>query len=159
MRLIRQQDHGAEAIALSYHSSEQIRGKIHVGETGMFFCSNSPNLHGENCPDKFGYKYSYRVGIEILQKGDGSSLKWVKLLEQTVIVKRGNNGDLFRRLYKQEDNLIYVGTIQKDIEDCKKPSSTINIMDEEFLKENGWNEYQKEESAEEKLGRVSRPSK
>jgi len=154
MRLIKHSDHGL-AIMFFFGESGPHPGIISVCDGSTFICSNV--VQGDICSQRFGYLYSYNSAGEFPNSRSG--IHGITFTEPAqILVKHGSNGILFRRIYKKDYPMIYLGTIQKDIEDCKKPSPVITIMDMDYLKEIGWKEYENEPSAEEKVQRSTRAS-
>lgn len=81
----------------------------------------------------------------------------IRVLLPNILMKKDPSGTIFRRIYKKEKDLLYLGTIQKDIEACFIPSPMISIVDAEYAESKGWVFHETTQSAEERLQK-KRPS-
>lgn len=104
---------------------------------------------------RFGHMYTHQIPPNFTLHGlpevDISHVEFTDTSQ--ILVRRSNSGVSFRKIYKKDGELIYVGTIHKDIEDCNEPSSSVSVMDVQYLNKAGWVSHEKEPSAEEKLAR------
>jgi hypothetical protein len=147
MRRLTSADHG-KLVEFDHGLKKRQRGKICFEGNTFYLCQNA--VSGDVCKNRLGYAFSYHVGENFLMSPLGFGR--VRILDDAfVLFKKTGSGILFRRVYRQDDELVFVGTIQKDIEDCKKPSASVSVMDPEYLEQSGWKPYVKEPSAEEKL--------
>lgn len=117
----------------------------------LYFVCNNPQLDGSRLPSQVlsGFKYAYHAGA------DGSLLH---LHPKFLALEVGNsnvqvfyqklNGNHFRRIYKQEGDLIFLGPICKDLEACKNPAAIITVMDYQYMVSKGWEKYEEKPSAE-----------
>lgn len=129
---------------------------VHVGQVGnnlVIFHSEVNYLpHNVNSSaTPFPHEYAFSLGTSgLMQNGVNVTDNVIKVSKQTSMIlwKRDNAGNLYRRIYKTDGIMFYVGSIQKDSEDCKKPSGIITIMDKDYLHSRGWEPYYQENSAE-----------
>lgn len=120
---------------------------------GYFYLySNYQYLHNENTDSKpLGFKYTFNCGSagEVLfDFPHFISLEFTDAI--SVLCKKDGAGPLFRRIYNIDKNLIYLGSIQKTPEDCKKASAVITVMDYEYLQSKGWAKHEQEITAEQR---------
>lgn len=139
--------------------SSQYEGRISVIGSKVFVCHNGPsNYHGVNlnAKDKFGYLYAYQIPPDTDRIVADGLFNSFQIEEYSLLYKKDPAGNLFRRIYKIEDPLIYLGPICKDPDKAMSPSAHITISDYNYLQEKKWERYQKEISAEEKVKLASR---
>lgn len=128
-------------------------GKIAVHNSQIFLCTESPYLEGlSNLTNTYGFPYSHKVNQGIVS-GQTMGPRFIRIVinSERFLIKNSKTGMLFRRIYKQEDEIIFLGTVQKDIEDCKKPSAVITTADLNYLERDGWEFYASEIPAEKRV--------
>lgn len=98
------------------------------------------------------YPYSIIIGGKVLNSRSLSGFRGVEILSIPVLVNPTSpKGTLFRRIYKIERELIFLGPVKKTIEECLEPSPNINVHDYDYLRLIGWEELKREQTPEEKL--------
>lgn len=137
---------------------EEADGRVHIHGTSFLVFSNSRYLNGGSSWSgaspypEYKYYYNFSSNGTISRHTLSESLASVTLDEFPLLYKQDNQGGLFRRIYKKDADLYFLGSIQKDPENCKKPcTGPIVIMDGAYLAEKGWIPYKKETPAEDKL--------
>lgn len=155
MRRLVPSDHGvAVTFLLAGVGYKPIPGVI-VYSDGDFFIA-SDHFSRPASHDTLGRRGSQYLGADGLLNVQ-SPFKSITLHgNYQVYYRQTSSGHIFRRIYKMDGNLVFLGTVQKDIEDCKKPSSQVTPMDTDYVLALGWKLYEKEPSAEEKLKKPAR---
>ncbi len=100
------------------------------------------------------YKYKYTLpGPHITQDLFGDRLVEIMIIpnEKNVEILQLKSSGSFRRVYKREGNMVFVGNVVKDSEHCKRPAVIITIMDADYLKTRGWATYKGETPAEDRV--------
>lgn len=131
-----------------------VENECMIGMHGMSYIllHNIRDLDGGGAQPASGFKYGLPInGNEISGRNISGIIIGFKLLSSDILWRKGAGGEaLFRRVYKTDGILTYIGSVQKDIEDCKKPSATVQVADWEYLTLKGWEYYTIEISAEKK---------
>ena len=129
---------------------------------GYIFLHNSPSMAEYHAPyqtSDYSHDFAYILNgpsdIHSM-KGDSRFRKIIIQQEPKILYKQESSGTLFRRLYKEKDNLMFLGVIQKDIADCQLPSPMVTVADAAYITSKGWKIYEKQPSAEERL-KAQRP--
>lgn len=155
-----------QKITLTYltGSGNTIVEGVFSGSTpdGYYFCHNNSrvaeyaNTGIQPIFPDFTFHF-YLPGIWLTDvKGGDKRILDIKVITPGILIKKDASGTIFRRIYKNEKNLLYLGTIQKDIESCYLPSPMISIVDSEYAEAKGWTFYEPSPSAEEKLQKKSK---
>lgn len=130
-------------------------GKIQTYDGTYYLCTNIEEFNdGRPLPDRYGYAFSFRLGnIDLRRINDyvGTILRLSLAPEIVIWFKNGQSGMLFRRVYKIDSGMIYMGTIQKDPDLCVDPSAVIHIYDKQYMEAQGWKLHEKEPTAEQKV--------
>lgn len=151
--------HGSE-VAYTTKGGNKGIGMIMIESGIPILHHNHTEIHNYNIAPGGLYNYGLQLPTDPVRAGYFTQFKILnEELEPGVIEKSTPQGKIFRRVYKEFDDLVFIGTIQKNIDDCSKPSAVITAMDMKYLKETGWKPVIIEESAEEKLKRVQKSKK
>lgn len=137
-------------VTFYYETDGPFQGQLSFSDNDYYLCNNV--YAGDSCSNKLGWQYSYHVGSKALM-GVGVPIHTIRFLQDTKTITRHepSGSHLFRKVYRHEDNLIFVGPVKKDIEECRKPAAVVTVLDWEYLKNTGWEYYEDEPTAEDKL--------
>lgn len=138
----------------------EVEGIIEVHGSHYILVSNFQHFHNiDYIPVNITYKYALDLGAinnAAISRTTIPSFIGVRLLKEELLVKNDVSGTLFRKIYKIDGNLIFLGSIKKDPDSAKSPSGLINIFDLEHMTSKGWIFYKEEISAEEKANKEAR---
>lgn len=129
----------------------EVQGNFCILHNNIRVAEYSPNISSPN----LDYQYAMIINGPTLDhaKANDKRLISIQVILPDILMKKDATGTSFRRIYKEEKDLLYLGTIQKDIELCYTPSPMISIVDKAYAESKGWTYYHPEPSAEEKLQR------
>ncbi len=145
------------------HTIDEAEGRVFLHDGVFLILSDSKWLRGSSSADLRTNPYPelpyfYNFGTSgLISRGSCTDALISAVLEiNKLLYKNDNSGGLFRKVFKTDGTLIFVGGVCKNPEDCEKPSALINVMELEYLKMKGWDFHKKELSAEEKLNKISK---
>ena len=135
---------------------DEFIGKVHFQGSVPVIFGNSKYLDsggvwvGNHPYPQLPYYRVFENGM-ISRETFGNYLASVDFDGESILYKHDTNGGLFRRIHRIDGEIIFLGPIRKDPEECKKPSSIIQTLDYDFLKAQGWTNWERETSAEDKV--------
>lgn len=160
-------NHG-QRVAITYNNSS--RGAIEVqafvsynAANGAYYLVHDEDTLGGTTDQRismFGKRLAINISSDIRRAFEyiPGCIRVDLIKEPNIYVLRGgSHGMLFRAIHKIEEGMIFMGPTQKDIEECKKPSSLITIHSVEYIKQKGWKMYEGEKSAEERAKSTTKP--
>lgn len=135
-------------------ATREIPARITIYEGAYYMCHSDPTLGGsQNLRQMYGYAFAVNVPQDLRRVHEYISnvIAVTKTNGNGIYFKQTDSGLKFRKVYKKDGEMIFVGPVVKDIEDCNNPAAVITIIDIKYIESTGWTPYEKEKSAEERL--------
>lgn len=134
---------------------EEVQAMVQTHVGSFYILSNCELINGGG--NGFGnsheFAYAYNIGSSgvLNRQSMGNRFLSASMDSEDLLMKQTSAGTLFRRIIEKNTSMSYLGPVNKDPELCKQPAGHITVVENDWLKNNGWEVYKQEPSAEDKV--------